>query len=307
MEDKTWSSYIQMTEELYGSRALRFSAATKELWLSAIGAEDGDFVLEVGCAGGAMLHRLKEFLPSVKLFGIDFDTEHINFARKKTAELALEAEFTVGDATKMPYEDNFFDVCFSHTVVEHIPHKPFLSEQYRTLKPCGRISVLSAQLSLSVKDTTRNRMGDEEEYLMQKAWDTAERELFEAENRVGQYPLDVHTFPREMEAVGFCDINVDAFTFAEYAPDNSSTDRELALRQINQGRLDMLCSMKKALKLTPNSLTAEEKSRLEYLINERYDERVRKYLAGERVYDFATSTVIAVSGVKPKVAKIGGK
>ena len=54
-----WSQYVQTSEELYRSRALRFHDGNKELWLSALGAKDHTDILEVGCGGGIFCHRLK--------------------------------------------------------------------------------------------------------------------------------------------------------------------------------------------------------------------------------------------------------
>ena len=38
--------------------------------------------------------------------------------------------------------------------------------------------------------------------------------------------------------------------------------------------------------------------RLRELINARFDERIAKYERGEKLWDFSTSTVLAVSGVR---------
>lgn len=137
--DTTWSKYVQTTEELYCSRDLRFNDYNKDLWLKAIGAKSGDNILEVGCAGGTYCHKLKKYVPNIKITGLDRDAGHIEFARRKSAELGLQVDFVIGDATAMPFADNTFDLCFSHTVAEHIPHDPFFGEQYRVLKECGRI------------------------------------------------------------------------------------------------------------------------------------------------------------------------
>lgn len=84
--------------------------------------------------------------------GLDRDAGHIAFAREKTRTLGLHCDFVNADATAMPFADRTFDVCFSHTVAEHVPHKPFFEEQFRVLKPGGRISVLSVRSRLGVKE-----------------------------------------------------------------------------------------------------------------------------------------------------------
>ena len=87
-----------------------------------------DHVLEVGCAGGAFCHRLPQYRPGIQMTGLDRDAGHIAFAREKTRTLGLHCDFVNADATAMPFADRTFDVCFSHTVAEHVPHEPFFEE-----------------------------------------------------------------------------------------------------------------------------------------------------------------------------------
>ena len=291
----TWSKYIQTTEELYISRNLRFREETKALWLNAIGAGPGDRVLEIGCGGGAFCHRLKQYVPGIQITGLDLDTEHIAFAKRKAAELGLEADFVCGDAAAMPFGANTFDLCYSYTVSEHIPHAPFFSEQYRVLKPGGRISVLSARPRLSVKDLNGAAVSDEERALMEKAWQNAD--LFCAGHPIGAYEIEEHAFPMELERAGFRKINVELFTFVDYGPDNASVPDDLALEQINCRRVHSLASMRKALALSPDALSGAEQGELARRINERYDKRIEQYKSGLRVWDFSTSTTLAVTGV----------
>ena len=294
--DYLWSTYIQSTEELYRSRDLRFNDSTKDLWLKAIGVKPNDVVLEVGCAGGTFCHKLKKYVPQINITGLDFDIGHIEYAKKKSAELGLSCDFINGDATKMPFDDNSFDICYSHTVAEHIPHKPFFGEQYRVLKSGGKIIVLSVRSRLNVKDNNWYNMTDEERILMEKAWCKAGN--FDKEHNIGEYEMDEHEYPIQLEKAGFQNVNVDFFTFVDYAPDNSSVSDETAIEQINCHRLHVLASLQKALNISPDALTSDEQQELISLINKRFDKRIEQYQSGEKLWDFSTSTVLVVSGEK---------
>ena len=57
--NNVWSQYVQTSDELYRSRELRFNDSNKDLWLKALQVENGQTVLEVGCAGGIFCHRIK--------------------------------------------------------------------------------------------------------------------------------------------------------------------------------------------------------------------------------------------------------
>ena len=291
-----WSNYIQTTEELYHSRDRRFNDATKDLWLKAIGAKPGDNILEIGCAGGVFCHKLKKYVPDITISGIDLDISHIEFAKKKSVELGLSCEFINGDATAMPFVDNSFDLCYSHTVSEHIPHEPFFGEQYRVLKTGGRIVVLSVRSRMGIKNANQYIMSEDERELMEKAWSKAGN--FDAEHNVGIYEIDEHKYPVELEKAGFHNVNVDIFSFVEYAPDNFSVLDDMAIEQINCNRMLSLTSVQKALNISPDALTDKERDKLINLINKRYDERIKQYKSGVKLWDFSTSTVLVVSGVK---------
>ncbi len=291
-----WSQYVQTSEELYQSRDLRFNDSNKDLWLNAIGVKSGQNILEVGCGGGVFCHKIKKYVPDVKITGLDLDTAHIEYARAKALELGLDCTFVNADATAMPFGDNSFDLCFSHTVAEHIPHEPFFGEQYRVLKPGGRITVLSVRTRLGVKNNDWDNIGDEVKALLEKAWSKAGD--FDKEHNIGAFEMDEHEYPRELEKAGFHHVNVDFFTVVDYAPDNASVPDEIAIKQINSQRIGWLASVQKALNRCPDALTEHEKSALINLINERFDKRIKQYYNGEKLWDFTTVAVLAVSGRK---------
>lgn len=91
MNNTIWSDYVQTTQELYLSRALRFREDNKELWLRGIGLRDGMRVLEVGSGSGIFCHRIKTFLPGCPVTGVDLDSGHTAWAKKKTAQSGLPA------------------------------------------------------------------------------------------------------------------------------------------------------------------------------------------------------------------------
>ena len=105
-------------------------------------------MLEIGCGGGIFCHRIKQYLPNTTVTGLDRDAGHIEYALAKSKELNLDCSFIVGDALALPFADNTFDACTSHTVIEHVDNAKFLSEQYRVLKSGGVISVLSVRTKL---------------------------------------------------------------------------------------------------------------------------------------------------------------
>lgn len=253
-------------------------------------------ILEIGCAGGLLLHQIKKINPSVSITGLDRDSNHIAYALQKSNELKLEGRFLAGDALDLPFDENTFDLTFSHTVIEHIETQPFLREQFRVLKPGGISIVMSVRTSLNIAPENWKPASDLEKELFDKSW--ANSQKHDQTLGIGKYELKECDFPKALAEAGFCDIDVQFMSLMSYAPDNASVSDELALKQINTNRLHTLESVQKALRQNPQALNTEEQETLTRLINQRYDERVEKYHQGEKIWDIATSTVMVVSGKK---------
>ena len=201
-----WSSYIQTTDELNESRDLRFTDKNKSLWLEAIGAQPGMKILEVGCGGGIFCLKLKRFVPDIDITGIDLDSGHIS--RAKVLGSREGCNFLVQNAAALQFPDETFDLCYSHTVAEHIPHDKFFGEQYRVLKPGGRISVLSVRTRLNIK--LPDSRTDEEKALLEKAWQKAGA-VEVGDSEVGAYELCEQDYPRELEKYGFKQYEISNF------------------------------------------------------------------------------------------------
>lgn len=291
-----WSRYVQTSEELWHSRALRFHDGNKEIWLQAIGAKDSTDILEVGCGGGLFCHRIKQYLPGVRVTGLDFDNDHIVYAKEKGAQLGLDCHFINGDALAMPFDDDSFDLCYSHTVIEHLPAAPFLEEQRRVLRPGGRVAVLSVRTAYSMPEHGADGTSTEEQVLWDKL-NAAEQGKCSREG-VGAYGLNESDYPRILEAAGFREVSTEFFAVTYYAPDSSNTPPDIALEQINCNRLHALSAVHKTMRLVSDALTPAECTQLTAMINARFDARVQRYLSGEKVWDLTARLLMCTTGIK---------
>lgn len=116
-------------------------------WLYALVAKRLDLgpedeVLDVACGSGAFLRKHASHVRRVA--GLDHSDDLIDIAKRENQErvAAGTAEFVVGDATVLPWDDNEFSVvtcncidCFATKT------RPALEEMYRVLRPGGRILV----------------------------------------------------------------------------------------------------------------------------------------------------------------------
>jgi len=290
-----WSQYVQKTEELYLSRALKFHKGNIDQWIKAMGLGNGMKILEIGCAGGLLCHRLKERLPDAEITGLDFDTGHIEFARKKSTELNLQCNFIAGDAAQLPFEDHTFDVCYSHTVMNFCDPGKFAGEQYRVLKPGGRMIVMDVYNRGAGPEAWVPDDDCEEKELFDKVWEAASEN---PSSRIKRYENRTEKYFAYLAAQGFRNISIDAMATVNYAPDCDNVEDEMAHAQINEDRMSELCSAEKAYRMAPDALSETEYQTLLDMINRRYDRRLRQYENGEKSWEFRIATTVLISGTK---------
>ena len=289
-----WSDYVQSSEELYQSRALRFRKDNMYRWADAMGLRNGMNILEVGCAGSLLCHRIKEHLPECQVTGLDFDLGHIVYARRKTKELGLDCTFEAGDAAALPFEDETFDLCVSHTVMNFCEPSSFVSEQHRVLRPGGRMVIMGVYRPVNPEEWIPTE-GCAEQSLFERLWEAASQN---PAGNIARYESDPRRYFGYLQRQGFVNLSIDAMAAVKYAPDCGNVSCELAHMQINEDRLSELESAAKGLRLAPHALTQPEQQELFRLINQRWDRRITQYEAGEKTWDFRISTVWIISGTK---------
>jgi ubiquinone/menaquinone biosynthesis C-methylase UbiE len=92
-------------------------------------------ILEIGCGRGFYVNNLAKFYPKAKIWGVDLNKTYLEKAKlgAEKNEVLMEA-----DATKLPFENDFFDRIIASEILEHIPNdKKALEEMYRVLKTGG--------------------------------------------------------------------------------------------------------------------------------------------------------------------------
>lgn len=101
-------------------------------------------VLDVGSGKGFMLHDFKELMPGMTVAGIDISAYAIERAMP-----SVKPFVQVGDAKKLPYTDNSFDLVVSITSIHNLP----LEECKQAIREIQRVSRRHAFLTV---DAWRN-------------------------------------------------------------------------------------------------------------------------------------------------------
>lgn len=110
---------------------------------------EGKDILEIGCQNGAWLIALA--LAGANAVGIDVVEPAVKAASIRAGCWDASIDARVGDACKLDFDDNSFDIIASSDVIEHVPDKSaMVSEVMRVLRP-GGLAVISAPVRFSVK------------------------------------------------------------------------------------------------------------------------------------------------------------
>jgi len=99
-------------------------------------------ILDFGCGdGNSCVYIRKHFENKLAITGIDISSSSIDIANKRKIPNASFKDF---DGTKIPYDDNSFDIVFTSMVFHHISfdlHEKLMLEIHRVLKKGGRFYI----------------------------------------------------------------------------------------------------------------------------------------------------------------------
>jgi SAM-dependent methyltransferase len=103
------------------------------------GIKEGARVLDVGCGTGSLTFTIADTTKALKIVGIDPSVGYLEYARAHN--LHPNVTFDIGDAEKLPYNDDSFDCCVSSLMMQFVPdsHKA-VKEMRRVTKEGGIVA-----------------------------------------------------------------------------------------------------------------------------------------------------------------------
>lgn len=134
-------NYIDENKKIYDKIAKPFASTRLELWDDMIPlrkyTKNGDHVLDIGCGTGRLYQLFEDM--SIAYVGLDQSKNLLKFAKKEYPK----GRFILGEMTKLPFEDNEFNIIYCIATFHHLPDQKArikaLEEMKRVLKPEGLI------------------------------------------------------------------------------------------------------------------------------------------------------------------------
>jgi ubiquinone/menaquinone biosynthesis C-methylase UbiE len=117
--------------------------ASKSVILAGLQLAGGEKVLDLGCGLGDDTFEIARLVGAQGLaVGVDTSEKMITEARRRARQRGLNAEFEVGDAQALRFEDGGFDACRTERMLMHVPDaQRAFAEMVRVIRPGGRLSV----------------------------------------------------------------------------------------------------------------------------------------------------------------------
>jgi ubiquinone/menaquinone biosynthesis C-methylase UbiE len=152
-------------KELYNDSYLKKSTAfinhVKQESYKILNFSKQDLILEIGCGNGYdSIELAKKVLHSKgKVIGLDVDATLIETCKKNAQNAACSnIDFIVGDAEKLPFEDNYFSIIRAERVFQHLKNPLIVfKEALRVLKPGGQLLLIEtdwAGMNIYLRDVS---------------------------------------------------------------------------------------------------------------------------------------------------------
>ena len=99
-------------------------------------------VMDLGCGAGNSIDMFRKKKPGIRWIGLDIESSPEVDSRTRD-----DGEYHTYDGTRIPFDDNYFDLIYSNQVLEHVRNpREVLEEVRRVLRPNGHLIGSTSQL-----------------------------------------------------------------------------------------------------------------------------------------------------------------
>jgi ubiquinone/menaquinone biosynthesis C-methylase UbiE len=146
---------IEAIEEPGAARAFdrvssipQFKLILRLVTAKALSNQRGGRAIDIGCGGGRLVISIAKRHPLMEVVGLDLSDEMINLANRRASQVGLSkrVKFRIGDAERVPFPDESFDLVVSTLSLHHWskPERVF-DEVARILIPGGKCALFDVR------------------------------------------------------------------------------------------------------------------------------------------------------------------
>lgn len=174
--------------------------------IKKLNPQDGDQILDLGCGDGFYLYLLFNLDLDMRLFGLDYDKNALNSAKKNLN--INKIKLIQADLMKqLPFPNDYFDGIIMSEVMEHLP------DDVKCMKEARRVLKKNGKLVLSVPHVGYPFLWDPINWILQRTLKTHIRKGFWA----GIWNQHLRLYSKDslkdvLEKSGFKDIKVTKLT-----------------------------------------------------------------------------------------------
>lgn len=110
--------------------------------------KDDASILDIGCAKGFLIYDFQRIMPKSRIAGVDISRYANDNAKEEVKEF-----IRVGNAAKLPYNNNSFDLVISINTIDHLP----LDECKQALMEIQRVAKSHAYITVNAWRTEKER------------------------------------------------------------------------------------------------------------------------------------------------------
>jgi SAM-dependent methyltransferase len=131
------STYIHGTDSAEQERLTLLNRLTNQSFIDFLALDGVQSVLEIGSGLGILTEQIATRTPNSEVWGVEYATEQLATAKTRRRP---NLHFLRGDAHKLPFKDEQFDIAYCRYLLEHVADPlQVLREAHRVLKPGGKV------------------------------------------------------------------------------------------------------------------------------------------------------------------------
>ncbi|RUT44460.1 class I SAM-dependent methyltransferase [Paenibacillus anaericanus] len=112
--------------------------------LNKLSIKEGYILLDIGCGGGETIREMSKMNTDIRIFGVDYSETSVNLSIDRNSKDVQfgKVEIVVGEVSKLPFEDNYFDIITAVQTHYYWPDlKNDVKEVYRVMNTNGKLLI----------------------------------------------------------------------------------------------------------------------------------------------------------------------